>query len=216
MKITLTFIAILLFIVTSNAQSQTISETEYNKVFQFAVSETNADYPLIFKVTTNFIENGKTVRTVIDLNENKAQGRYRMKRTVFADGKETNKHQITAGFGNVFCSDDGVLWKSSKYECYGPVNMYFGKEIDSIEYSFTEKIVDGKTLKVYTKYTVFAPSKAGKKKEFSEKTSTIDSRGFFVNIVESEGILDPKTVTLTREQAWTTKAKFKKIVPPNN
>jgi hypothetical protein len=215
MKMILSLTLIFLFIVTSFAQSQTISKEEYDKVFRFAVTETNADYPLIFKVTTNFIEAGKIVRTEIELNENEARGQYRIKRTIIADGNETNKYQISYG-GNVYCSDDSLSWTPpSRYECPRSIKMYGSRDVESVEYSVTEKISDGKKVKVYREYTVYPPLKGSEKKEFEEKISTIDSCGFFINIVGTEGTLDPKTVTLTREQVWTTKAKFKKIVPPD-
>lgn len=89
MKIAFSIIAIFLFLITSNAQSQTISADEYKQIFQFAVSETNADFPFIFEVATSFIENGKTVRTVTDVNERESPGHERIKRTDFADGRET-------------------------------------------------------------------------------------------------------------------------------
>jgi hypothetical protein len=111
MKIVLSFIAIFLLAVASYAQSRTISKDEYDEVFQFAVSKTNTDYPLIYKVTTSFIENGKTVRTETEVNENEASGYYRIKRTALANGRETNTYQLTVGYGNVFCSDDKVNWK---------------------------------------------------------------------------------------------------------
>ena len=101
MKIVFAIVIIFLFSIISNAQSQTVSEDEYRKAFQFAISETNADYPLIFKVTTKFFENGKLVRTSTEVNENESAGHYRIKRTNIEDGKETNKYQITFGFGNV-------------------------------------------------------------------------------------------------------------------
>jgi hypothetical protein len=78
MKIALSLVAIFLFIVTSRAQSRTISKDEYEKVFEFGVSKTNEAYPVIFKVTTVFIENGKTVRTVTDLNENESPLHHRI------------------------------------------------------------------------------------------------------------------------------------------
>ncbi len=68
MKIILTFTTVLLFTVTSFAQSKPFSKAEYAKVFDFAVDKTNDAYPLIFKVTTNFIEDGKIVRTEAQLN----------------------------------------------------------------------------------------------------------------------------------------------------
>lgn len=214
MKIVFSIIAIFFFFNTSNAQSRTISEDEYRKADQFAVSETNADYPLIFKVTTKFFENGKTVRTVTEINENESPGHYRIKRTILEDGKETNKYQITFGFGNVFCSDDRISWKSSKYECSGPVMLYGRREPESIEYSVTEKSVEGKQVKVYREYSVFAPLEGSKKREFRETISTIDSRGFFISVEDTEGTLDPRTVTLTRTQSWVTKAKIKPVVSP--
>lgn len=214
MKIVLSFIAVFLFIVTSNAQSRTISEDEYEKVFQFAVSATNADYPLIFKVTTSSIKNGKIVRTNTEVNENETAGRYRIKQTVLANGRETNNYQLTVGFGNVFCSDDGVKWTPSKYECDGERILYGPRNAESVEYSVSEKSVKGKKVKVYRKYSVFAALEAGKPKTFDEKISTIDSRGYFITVVNTEGTLDPRTVTLIREQSWETKAKMAPVVAP--
>lgn len=213
MKIVFSIFAVFLFFISSSAQSQTITKDEYDKAFRFAVSETNADFPFIFEVTTEFIENGKTVRTVTEVNERESPEHERIKRTDFADGRETNKYQVRVGFGNVFCSDDGVSWVSTKYECSSPAMFYGRREPESIEYSVTEKSVDGKQVKVYREYSVFAPSEGSKKKEFREKISTIDSRGFFVIIEDTEGTLDPKTVTLKRKQTWT-KAEFKPVVAP--
>jgi len=214
MKIILSIVAIFFFFFSLNAQSQTISKDEYEKVFQFAVSETNADYPVIFEVTTIFIENGKTIRTVTEVNENESPGHHRIKRTVLAGAQETNKYQVSVGFGNVFCSDDGVSWKPSKYECSNPVRLYGKRDAESIEYSVTEKSVEGKQVKVYREYSVFAPSEENKKKEFREKLSTIDSRGFFITVEDTEGTLDSRTVTLIRKQSWVTKAKIKPVVSP--
>jgi hypothetical protein len=214
MKIALFFTVIFLFVVNLCAQSRTISKDEYDKAFRFAVTKTNADYPLIFKVKTSIIENGKIVRTETDVNENEAAGRYRIKRSVLVDGRETNKYQLTVGYGNVFCSDDGVNWKSSKYECPKYIRIYGRREAEGVEYSVTEKNVDGKRVKVYREYSVFAPSEAGKAKTYEEKISTMDSRGYFINIIGTEGTLDPKTVTLIREQSWITQAKIAPVVAP--
>jgi hypothetical protein len=213
MKIVFSIVSIFLFFITSNAQWRTISADEYEKADQFAVSETNADFPFIFEVTTEFIENGKTVRTVTERNERESPGHERIKKTDFAKGRETNKYQVKVGFGNVFCSDDGVSWKATKYECSSPVMFYGRREPESIEYSVTEKSIKGKQVKVYREYSVFAPSKGSKKKEFRESISTIDSRGFFITVEDTEGTLDAKTVTLKRKQSWT-KAKIKPVVSP--
>jgi hypothetical protein len=215
MKITLSIIAIFLFFIGTSAQSQKISKDEYEKIFQFAVSKTNADYPIILKVITNDIENGRTILTETAVVENESEGRSRSKRTVLENGKETSKHQINAGFGNVFCSDDGVKWEGpSKYECRREVRLYVPREAETSDYSVTTTTVDGKKVKIYRQYSVFAPLGEGKKKSFREKVSTIDSRGFFITVEDTEGLLDPKIVTLTRKQSWITKAKIKPIAPP--
>jgi hypothetical protein len=199
MKIALSLIAVFLFIAASNAQSRTIGQDEYEKVFEFAVAETNADYLLIFRVTTSYLENGKTIRTLTEVNENEAAGRYRIKRTSLAGGRETSKYQLTVGFGNIFCSDDGKTWKTSKYECLSERMLYGNREAESVEYGVTETSVNGKSVTVYRKYSVFAPSKKGMPKTFNEKISTLDSRGYFITVVDTEGTLDPKTITLIRE-----------------
>lgn len=213
MKILFSVFAIFLFFNGLSAQSKTISSDEYERVFHYAVSETNGDFPFVFEVITDFIENGKTVRTVTEVNERESQERERIKITDFANGRETTKYQVRVGFGNVFCSDDGVSWASTQYECSGPEMIYRIREPESTEYSVTEKTVEGKKVKIYREYLVFAPLEGLKKKEFHEKISTIDSRGFFITIEGTEGTLNPKTVTLKRRQTWT-KAKFKPVVAP--
>lgn len=214
MKIAISFIAIFILAVSSYAQSRTISKDEYDEVFRFAVSSTNTDYPFISKGTTSFIERGKTVRTETEVRENEASGFYRIKRTVLANGRETNKYQLTVGYGNVYCSDDKVNWTLSKYECPAERMIYGYREAESTEYSVTEKSVNGKKVKVYREYSVFAPSKGNKSKEFNEKISTIDSRGYFITVIDTEGTLNPKTVTRITEDSWITQAKIEPVVAP--
>ena len=221
MKILLSIVTIFLLFASFNAQSKTINKDEYEKAFQFAVSETNSDYPVILKAVVNNIKNGKTISTETSVVENEAEGRSRQKETVFENGKETNKYQINVGFGSVYCSDDGIKWEGpSKYECRsvngGMIRLSGPREPESAEYSVTTKTVNGKKVKIYREYLVFAPFEEGKKKTFREEISTIDSRGFFINIEGTEGTLDPKTVMLTRKQSWVTKAKIKPIVAPIN
>jgi hypothetical protein len=213
-KVALSLIFIFLCQNNLNAQSNTISKEDYDKAFRFAVSETNAVYPHILEVVTSFIEKGKTVRMVTEINENEAPLHHRIKIITVENGKETNKYQINVGMGNVFCSDDEITWKPSKYECYGPTMFYPPRDAESTEYSVSEKTSDGKTVKVYREYSVFAPAEAGGKKEFSETVSTIDSSGLFINVVDTEGTLSPKTVILTRKQTWTLKAKIQPVVSP--
>jgi hypothetical protein len=216
MKIAISFIAIVLFFISSNAQSQTISKEEYEKIFQFAVSKTNTDYPVIFSVVTTLFKNGKTVSTETSIVENESESSHRSKLTILEDGKERNIYQITTGFRNVFCSDDGVKWNPpSQYECRGingnAIRLYAPRVPESSEYSVTTKSAKGKKVKVYREYSVFPPFKEGQIKKFRESISTIDSRGFFITVEGTEGTLDPKIITLTRKQSWITKAKIKPI-----
>lgn len=216
MKIALALIAILLFMITSGAQQRTISKDEYEKIFQSAVTRTNEAYPVILRVTTHSIKNGKTIRTVTDLTENESLLHLRIKRTILAGGRKTKKYQVSVGFGQVFCSDDGVSWKPSENECFGPVSFYGRRDTESIKYSTNVKWVKGKRFKVYREYSVFAPLEGSQKREFREKISTIDFRGFFATVLDTEGTLVPRTVTLRRKQSWITNAKIKPVVPPIN
>ena len=214
MKILLPLIAVCLLISTASAQSRTISEAQYEKVFQFAVSKTNEAYPVIFKVRTNFIENGRIIRTVTDVNENESLVNYRVKRTTIVKGRRTNKYQVSVGVDKTFCSDDAVSWKPSKHQCFGPVSVYGRREPESSEYSVYSKWVKGKRFQVYREYSVFGPSGEHEKKDFRETVSTINSRGLFTTVVEIEGTLNPRTVTLRRKQSWVTRARIKRVVPP--
>jgi hypothetical protein len=88
------------------------------------------------------------------------------------------------------------------------------KEAESVEYSVTQKSLDGQTVKVYRKYAVYAAPEPNGKKSFEEEIATIDSRGFFISVVDNEGTLDPKSITLIRKQTWDLKTKFKPVVAP--
>ena len=210
---TISSIVIILLCFTA-PDAQEISKKEYEKVFDYTVSKTNSLFPHIFEVVTEFIKNDKPIRTVTETNENEAPGRYRITRTEIIEGKRTDKYQVTSGFGNVFCSNDGTLWKSSVYECSEPVSFYPPRETAKTEYSVTEKLVDGKQVKIYREYSLFMPLKTNGKQEFREKITMIDSRGLFVNIEDTEGTLEPKIITLRRTQSWILGAKFKPVTAP--
>ena len=214
MKTALSLFAIFLFLITSSAQSRTISKNQYEKDFEFAVAHTNAAYPVILKVTTIFIENGKRVRTVTELMESDARSNRRIKRTDIAGGRTTNKYQVAVGFSEIFCSDDGVSWKPSHGECFNAVSIYGSRKLESANYSGIVKLQKGKKVRVYRAYSVFAPYEGSTKREFRKTISTIDSRGFFLTVVDTEGTLDPRTVTLIRKESWVTRAKIKPIVSP--
>src|SRR5690242_12834447 len=107
MKLALSLVTTGLFFITANAQTRTISKKEYEKIFELAVWKTNKDYPVVFKVTTRFIEHGKTVRTITDFAENQAPLQHRLKRTIVAGGRATNMYQVSAESRKIFCSNDG-------------------------------------------------------------------------------------------------------------
>jgi len=214
MRIAVALVTLLLFFSTTSAQSQTISKRKYEKIIQSAISKTNAAYPVVLTATTNFIDDGKTVRTITDVDENQSLLHRRLKRTIVADGRTMNAYQVSIGFSNVFCSDDGVSWTPSKSECWSAVSVYGPREPESSEYSVTLKSIKGKTVKIYREYSVFPAWEGSETKEFLVRVSTIDSRGFFKRVVDTEGTLHPRTVTLRRKQTWVTKTRIKPITTP--
>lgn len=214
MRLPLLFITLIICAVAANAQTRPIAEADYEELLSYAVSETNADFPFVFTVTTEFIENGKPVRTVAERNEREAQLRERTTRTTTIGDKIETQFQISAGSGNTFCSEDGKTWTNrSGYMCFGPVNFYGREHPLSIERTISEESENGKTLRVLREYTILPPENKNGKNRFREEVSTIDERGFFVSIITTEGTLEPRTTILIRKQEWT-KVKFDPVKPP--
>jgi len=213
MKIALSIIAVFLFFATAGAQTRTISEIEFDKPLRFAGPQTIKAYPLIYKQTITFIKNGKTVRAITEVREHESAEYERIKTTDLIDDRETSRYQIKVGYGNVFCSEDGARWKPSKNECSRASIYLPGMLAESVEYSVTEKFVDGKKVMVYRKYSVI-PAVEDEPKTFEERTFTIDSRGYLLSIIDTYGTLDPRTVTLTREQSWITQARIEPVTAP--
>ena len=89
---------------------------------------------------------------------------------IIAEGRRTNKYQVSVGVDKIFCSDDGVSWKPSTYQCFGPVSFYGRREPESIEYSVTAKWVRGKRVKVYREYSVFVHRERKRKKIFARQS----------------------------------------------
>ncbi len=206
---------------TLTAQSKPTTAGDFNGTFMYAVSETNAAFPFIFTVVTETFEDGKLVSTETEINERQAKGVERETRTLKRGGETLHSYSIMTGFGNnTYCSTDGVSWKGpQKFVCPGPdasgsIRLNRPREPESVEYTVTDTTLAGKPVKVYRKYAVFPTKVPNGKKSFEEEIATIDSRGFFISIVETEGILDPKTITLIRKQAWDLKTKFKPVVAP--
>ena len=198
-----------------------ITKAEYDAVDQNAVSVTNDAFPFVFTVITETYENGKVVSTETEINERQAEGVERETRTLTKGGKTLQSFGIMVGFGNhTYCSRDGKTWTGpQKYVCPGPeanglLKLYRPRTPDSAEYSVTEKSVDGKPVNVYREYYVYAAKDPNGKKDFKETISTIDSRGFFIEVLNTEGTLDPRVVTLTRRQSWKPNAKFAQVIAP--
>lgn len=220
MKLTIALTFVAFTAVTLNAQPKPTTEADYNGTFQYAVSETNAAFPFVFTVVTETYVRGKLASTESDVAERQAEGIERQTRTLKRGGKTFHSYSIMVGFGNgTYCSRDGVSWTGpQKFVCRGPddsgeLRLYRPRQPESAEYSVTERSVDGKTVKVYRKYAIF-PATANGKKDFEEEIATIDSRGFFISVVDTEGTLGPKVVTLIRKQTWDFKTKFKPVIAP--
>lgn len=193
--------------------------TEYEKAFDFAVARTNAAFPFVFTVRTAFVQNGKIISTVTEVDERESQQRERITRTTVEGGKTTKIDQISIFTGRVgppkvYCSDDGVSWKPpSPYMCFGPVSFYGQRTTERVVHSVAKKYLAGKRVKVYREYSAFVPTTPNGKKDFRETLSTINSRGFLISVVDTEGTLYPRKVTLRRMQTWK-KAKIKPVVAP--
>lgn len=215
MKAILLITTVVLLTINSAAQSKPTTAADYNGTFQFAVSETNRAFPFVFTVIVDEFKNGKVVLSETMVNERQAAGVERISRTILNNGTKATSYQVRAGFGNVYCSKDGVAWQGpQEFECSGPSRLYGRREAENAEYSVEDKIVDGEKVKVYREYIIYSPSQAGRGKDFKETLATIDSRGFFISILSNEGSLDPKAVTLVRKQTWDFKTKIKPVVAP--
>jgi hypothetical protein len=217
-KFLLDAVVLFVFAAAVNGQAQSewrsISKAEYDKAFDQAASNTNRIYPHVFTVSTDFIENGKVVRTVNENRENEAPGRYRIRIDDTSNGVMTSKFQIRAGDGAVYCSSDAVSWTGpSQYECNGPISIYGPRTPESVEY-WVKGDTEGEKVKSYRQLTVY-PAKGGKK-DFRETISAINYTGLFLWVTDAEGTLGPRTVTLMRWQFWKHKAKFDPVVAPKN
>jgi hypothetical protein len=220
MKILTAFISIVLVAVVSFAQSRSISKAEHDGAIQYAVSETNSLFPFVFTVVIENYVNGKVVSVETDVAERQAQGVERERKTLQKDGTTKNSYEIMTGFGSVYCSFDGKTWKGpQQYVCPGPdqqgtIRLYRPREPEKAEYSLETKVVNGSEVKIYREYLIFAPSTKNGRKDFRESVATIDQKGLFTTVFDTEGTLEPQIVTLTRTQTWKLNAKFDPVVAP--
>ncbi len=220
MKIILTMIVVCLCCVAGHSQ-KAISKSEYDSVFQNAVRTTNAQFPFVFTVVTDTYANGKVVSIETHVNERQAQGVERQFKTIVKDGKTLQSFGVMVGFGNnTYCSRDGKTWLGpQQYVCSGPEDGEFmvltrPRTPENSEHTVTDKSITGKNLKIYREYSIFASPLPDGRKSFKETIATVDSRGFFIEVVNTEGMVGPRVVTLTRKQSWTLNAKFTPVVAP--
>ena len=220
MKILTAFISIVLLAVASFAQSRSISKAEHDGAIQYAVSETNSLFPFVFTVVIENYVNGKVVSVETDVAERQAQGVERERKTLQKDGTTKSSYEIMTGFGSVYCSFDGKTWKGpQQYVCPGPdqqgtTRLYRPRDPEKAEYSVETKVVNGSEVKIYREYLIFAPGTKNGRKDFRESVATIDQKGLFTTVFDTEGTLDPPIVTLTRTQTWKLNAKFDPVVAP--
>lgn len=211
LKPTLCLIVILLFASLSHGQSKPTTEGDYNGTFSYAVSETNSAYPVIFKVEVENFSKGKLIRKSTETVENQAELHSRSTTKIVEGAKTRTVYEILIGEQNGFCKEGDGPWRKSRYVCFSSRTIFGPRTPESVEYSVEEKVLNGKSVKIYRKYSIF-PGKSGK--EFEEKVATIDQDGYFVNVVDTAGTVSPKVISRIQTQTWTIKAKIKPIVAP--
>lgn len=217
MKTFVVLIAVLLILFeTAGAQTRKISKVEYDRVLDVAVRETNNAFPFVFTVKTELLKDGKVTASATEVAEREGEFRERITRTKVVDGKTSKVFQLRIDLQNNFCSDDGATWRRSQYECSGPEFLYEPGEPESVEYTVADAGIDGQPVKIYREYSVYSPVAPGKKKDFRESIAMIDSRGFFISVVDTDGTLDPNNPSLRRTQIWDFKTKFKPVTAPVN
>lgn len=211
MKSMLCLVVTLLCVSLSQAQRKPTTEADYNGTFTYAVSETNSAYPVIFKVEVEEYSNGKLIRKSTETVENQAQLHSRSTTTIVEGGNASTVYEILIGEQNGFCKEGNGPWKKSQYVCFGSRTLFGPRTPESVDYSVEKKVLNGKTVKIYRRYSVFL-GKSGK--QFEEEVATIDQDGYFINVVDTSGMLESKIISRIQKQTWTIKATIKPIVAP--
>ncbi len=221
MKPIISFTLVAFAAITSYSQAKPATAADFEGTFRYAVVETNKAFPFVFTVITETFGGGKLVSTLTQVSERQAEGIERTTQTLEQGGKTLRSYSIMTGFGeNTYCSNDGVLWKGpQQFVCPGPdgsgsLRLYGPRTPESVEYTVSENSIDAKPVKVYRKYSIFAAPDAEGKKSFEEQIATIDPRGFLISVVGTEGLLEPKTITLIRTQTWDFQTKFEPVAAP--
>ena len=225
MKTLLSLALMFLVVVAGHAQGTTmrgeVRNVEYDKAIEQAVRATSGAFPFVYTVVTDTYKNGQVVSSETVTTERQASGVERTTRSLTKDGKTVQSYGIMTGLGkNTYCSTNGTTWTGpQENSCVGPGSndtVQSNKERFSVsgDYTYTRKYVDQKEVKVYREYSVYHAPQPNRKREFREKITSIDARGFLIEINVTEGILDPRTVTFTRKESWTTDAKFEPVKAP--
>jgi len=221
MKLIISIVLIALAATTLSAQAKPTTAADYEGTFRYAVFETNRSFPFVFTVVKEKFVGGKLVSTETSVDERQAAGVERETIKLERGGKTFSSYSIQVGFGNhTDCSTDGAIWNGpQEFVCPGPdgsnvLTLSRPRKSESVEFSVSERSINGEPVKIYRKYAIFAGTGASGKKSFEEEIATIDSRGFFISVVDTEGTLDPKSLTLIRNQTWDFETKFKPVVVP--
>lgn len=219
MKILYPLLLIAISLTVADGQWRTISKSEYDGPFNQAEQQSFAAFPHIVTITQQRFENDKLMSTETQVLQDQGNGFQRKTQTLVSDGKTTNKYQINLGYSYIYCSDDGVKWKwgaGGEWGCWGPSMSYGARDPVISNYSVSDQMLNGEAVKVYRYNTVFVyPYRDPKNnKEFNETVTTIDSRGFLISMVETEGTPKPRVVNLVRKLTWSIGDKFPPVELP--
>ena len=198
------------------AQSSSISAEEYDKAFEFALTETNERFPFIHTFTSQRFKNGSLVSESDHVAERQASGVERQIFTEIEDGKKKESYQLRTGYGgNVYCSSDGKSWTGPQpYECPRSIRIYRPVTPSSTEYSVEDTTVNGKKQKAYSKFEVFGTDPTTQ--TFSEEIALIGSDGLFISTTQTMGRLKNKVIDAKLMNSWKLNAKFVPITMPKN
>jgi len=210
------FTVSLIFALQAIAQSTSITVEEYDKAYQFALTETNQRFPFVHTFTSQRFRNGTLVSESIHVAERQASGVERQTFTTVENGKTTVSYQLrTDHDNNVYCSFDGKSWTVPQlYECPRSIRIYRPNTPASTEYSVEETTVGGKKVKSYHKFEVFGTSPTTQ--TFSEEISLIDSDGLFISTTHTMGRLRNTLIDTKMTNSWSLNAKFGPITVPRN
>lgn len=198
------------------AQRTPLSAEQYDKAFEFALTETNQRYPFIHTFTSQSFGNGEVISDSVQIAERQAPGVERQTFIRTRDGETEKSYQLRIGFGNnVFCSSDGKSWTGPQTnECPRSIIVYRPDSPYSAEYSVELMSINRKKVKAYRKFEVFGTDLATQ--TFSEEVALIGSDGLFISNTVTKGNLKTRVIGTKLTNSWKLNAKFDPIVVPND